>query len=437
MKSQSKLNLNWTRNISVKPSVFFPSNENDLKKKLLKKNFIPAGNQRSFGDNAINKKNILCLKKFNKIISFDKNEGIINTESGVLISDVLKIICKDGWFFPVTPGSKYVSIGGIIANNVHGKNTKNNQISYYIKEIKLLMTNGKIIFCSNKKNQRLFHLTIGGFGLSGIILSAKIKLKKIKSIYIDQKISGFSSYDQFFSLLKNTKRYEYYVSWVETFSKANINGLTFFGNHSNSKDTFLTFQHKDRKLNALNYILLKYFVNSFTRIKFINYFFRKVKSIFYKRKVTLNDFFYPQDKYMDFNKIYGSNGFFQVQFLVQLKSFKKLMGEISSFFRENKVFSSFIILKIMNEKGKYLNYTGKGISVSMDIPINQKKILITNFMNYLFKKYKVKINFSKDSIAKPDLLKKSAQYFSFKRDLSKIDKKQNIKSLFSKRLGIK
>jgi len=436
MKSQSKLNLNWTRNISVKPNVFFPSNESDLKKKLLKKNFIPAGNQRSFGDNAINKKNILSLKKFNKIISFDKTKGIINAESGVLISDVLKRICKDGWFLPVTPGSKYVSIGGIIANNVHGKNTKNNQISYYVKEIKLLLTNGRIIFCSNKKNQKLFYLTIGGFGLSGIILSAKIKLKKIKSIYINQKIREFSSYGQFFTLLKNTKTYEYYVSWIETFSKTNIKGLTFFGNHSNLKDN-LIFEHKDRKLNNLNNILLKYFVNNFTRIKLINYLFRKTKSIFYKRKVTLNEFFYPQDKFMDFNKIYGSNGFFQVQFLVKLESFQKLMGEISSFFKKNKIFSSFIILKIMNEKGKYLNYSGRGISVSMDIPINQKKFLISKFMNYLFIKYKVKINCSKDSIAKADLFKKNSEYTRFKRDLSKIDKKHNISSLFSNRLGVK
>ncbi len=436
MKSQSKLDLNWTRNISVKPSVFFPSDENDLKKKLRKKNFIPAGNQRSFGDNAINKKNILSLKKFNKVISFDKIKGVINVESGVLISDILKIICKDGWFFPVTPGSKYVSIGGIIANNVHGKNTKNNQISYYVKEIKLLLTNGKTILCSNKKNQRLFHLTIGGFGLSGVILSAKIKLKKIKSIYINQKIYEFSSYDQFFKLLKNIKTYEYYVSWIEAFSKKNIKGLTFFGNHSNLNNN-LNFYYKDKKLNTINYFFLKYFINSFTRIKFINYLFKKIKFIFYKRIVNLNDFFYPQDKFIDFNKIYGSNGFFQVQFLVKLKSFEKIMGEISSFFEENKIFSSFVILKIMNEKGKYLNYSGKGISISMDIPINQKKALISKFMNYLFKKYKVKINCSKDSIAKSDLFKNNSQYSRFKRDLSKINKEQNINSLFSNRLGIK
>ena len=436
MKSQPKFNLNWTRNISVKPSVFFPSNEKDLKKRLLKKNFIPAGNQRSFGDNAINKQNILCLKKFNRIISFDKNKGILHAESGVLISDILKEICKEGWFIPVTPGSKYVSVGGIIANNVHGKNTRNNQISYYVKEIKILLTNGKVILCSKKKNQKLFNLTIGGFGLSGIILSAKIKLKKIKSIYINQKINQFSSYKQFFKLLKNTSSYEYYVSWIETFSNKKIQGLTFFGNHCNYKDN-LSFEHKDKKLDYINYFLLKYFINSFYRINIINYLFKIIKSFFYKRRVSLNEFFYPQDKFIDFNKIYGSNGFFQIQFLVQLKSFKKLMGEISSFFKENKIFSSFVILKIMNEKGKYLNYSGKGISVSMDIPINQKKDLISNFMNHLFKKYKVNINCSKDSIAKSDLFKNKPGYSLFKRDLFKINKGKNINSLFSNRIGIK
>ena len=436
MKSQSKLNLNWTRNIRENPRVFFPSNEKNLRKNLKKNNFICAGNQRSFGDNAINKKNILSLKKFNKIISFDNTKGIINVESGVLISKILNLVCVEGWFFPVTPGSKYVSVGGMIANNVHGKNTKKNQISYYVKEIKVLLSNGKIIICSNKKNKKLFDLTIGGFGLSGIIISAKIKLKKISSVLINQEIKEFSSYDQFFKLLKSINSYEYYVSWVEKFSKDNISGLTFLGNHSKSKYKN-NFEYNDNKLNIINYILLKYFVNNYKRIKLMNYFYKKFKVIFKKKEVTLNDFFYPQDKFIDFNKIYGSSGFFQVQFLVQINSFQKVMEEISNFFRKNKIFSTFIILKTMNKKGKYLNYNGKGISISMDIPINKKKSLITNFMNYLFKKYNVKINFSKDSITQLDLVKKNTGYRRFKADLYSINKKSKLNSLFSNRMGIK
>ena len=169
----------------------------------------------------------------------------------------------------------------------------------------------------------------------------------------------------------------------------------------------------------------------------MNYFYKKFKVIFKKKEVTLNDFFYPQDKFIDFNKIYGSNGFFQVQFLVQINSFQKVMEEISNFFRKNKIFSTFIILKTMNEKGKYLNYNGKGISISMDIPINKKKSLITNFMNYLFKKYNVKINFSKDSITQLDLVKKNTGYKRFKTDLYSINRKSKLNSLFSNRMGIK
>ena len=83
-----------------------------------------------------------------------------------------------GWFIPVTPGTKYVSIGGMVANNVHGKNVNKNQLKYYINQIKLLNLQGKIITSSNKKNKKIFDLTVGGFGLTGIIISVKNKIKK-------------------------------------------------------------------------------------------------------------------------------------------------------------------------------------------------------------------------------------------------------------------
>ena len=95
------------------------------------------------------------------------------------------------------PGSKYVSVGGIIANNVFGKNTKKNQLKYHIKEIKLILENGKVVTCSKKLNKKIFELTIGGFGLTGVIISAKIKLKKIESPIIRQNVINFT-YENFF-----------------------------------------------------------------------------------------------------------------------------------------------------------------------------------------------------------------------------------------------
>ena len=150
-----------------------------LKKIISKKNFIATGNQRSFGDNSINSNLVISMKSFNKVVSFNKRKGVIEIQSGAILKNILDLIIKEGWIIPVTPGTKYVSIGGMIANNVHGKNILKNQIKYYVKEIKLLKANKKIITCSQTKNKKIFETTIGGFGLTGFILSAKIKLKKI------------------------------------------------------------------------------------------------------------------------------------------------------------------------------------------------------------------------------------------------------------------
>ena len=151
MKSKSNHTLNWSRKVRLKPQILFPTNIKRLKKIITKKNFIVAGNQRSFGDNSINPNLIISMRDFNKVIHFDKKKGIIEIESGAILKNILNLILKDGWFIPVTPGTKYVSIGGMIANNVHGKNTSRNQIKYYVNEIKLLTVNRKIIICTKKK----------------------------------------------------------------------------------------------------------------------------------------------------------------------------------------------------------------------------------------------------------------------------------------------
>ena len=184
---KDKAFTNWGKNIYINPKKTSPKNYDELKKIINKKSFIVHGNQRSYGDVALNKDLVVSMKNFNKIKFFDEKKGIIKIESGLLLSDLLPIIIAKGWFPPITPGTKYVSLGGMIANNVHGKNTYKNQIKYYVKEIKLLALNKKIIKCSKERNKKIFYLTIGGFGLTGIILTVTLKLKKIYSPYLNQR----------------------------------------------------------------------------------------------------------------------------------------------------------------------------------------------------------------------------------------------------------
>ena len=205
MKSQSNFSLNWSGNIKATPKIIYPKNLEELKKIMAEKNFIIAGNQRSFGDNSINTNLIVSMKNFKQVLNFDKAKGIIEVQSGVLLKDVLGLIVEAGWFVPVTPGSKYVSIGGMVANNVHGKNITNNQIKHYILELKVLNEKNEIVTCTPTQNKNYFESTIGGFGLTGCILSAKFRLKKINSILMNQEILEFTSYNSFFFNIRKIK----------------------------------------------------------------------------------------------------------------------------------------------------------------------------------------------------------------------------------------
>ena len=197
---------------------------------------------------------------------------MINVESGTLLSQILETILADGWILPLMPGSKYVSVGGIIANNVHGKNSRKNQLKYHVKEIRVLLENGKIINCSRNKNKKVFDLTLGGFGLTGMIISAKIKLKKIKSSQISQKIISFDSYKIFFEIINKIKNYEYSVIWINSFGKNKISGLLYLGDHEKKGGKNITTYSGDKKLNFFDFFILKTLTQNYYLKKFLIYF---------------------------------------------------------------------------------------------------------------------------------------------------------------------
>jgi decaprenylphospho-beta-D-ribofuranose 2-oxidase len=435
MNSKNIVFYNWGRNSKIKPKTISPKNYNELKKVIKNKKFIVLGNKRSYGDVAINKRLLISMEKFNQIKYFDQKNGIIECESGVLLKDMTAKIIGDKWFVPITPGTKYVSLGGMVANNVHGKNIKNNQLKYFIKEIKLLKIDNKIIVCTKKKNKKIFDLTIGGYGLTGIIISVTLKLKKISSPFLDQKILEFRSYKQFFAMTNYEGDYDYSVYWIGNFSEKTIQGLNYLSKHSDKKNK-KRILIKDKKINLFSYLVSKTIIKNYYISKLINLVFRKYKKTFYSKIVNYNEAFYPQDRYTDWNKIYGKNGFFEIQFMIPREKFIEILGEISFFLKQNHIFSPFVVFKKYNEKGKYLNFCGKGYSVSFDFEINENKKKLEKFFNSLFLKNELKVNFSKDLITNKKNAYNYPEFENFKTEISRLNKKKKLSSYFSERLGI-
>lgn len=436
MINQKKSNVSWGNNIKTFPKIFYPEKNLDVLRIFKKKNnFVIQGNRRSYGDVCLNNKNVLSTRKMDKIIHFDHKKGIVKIEAGVLLKDLLELIIPHGWFIPTTPGTKYVTIGGMIANNIHGKNTKKNCIKHYIKKIKLLKINKKIITCSSIKNKKIFDLTVGGFGLTGLIISAEIKLKKISSEIINQKIVEFKNYSEFYSIYEKNDYHEYAVSWIENFDKNKLKGLHFFGNHSKiKKKTKIKF--KEKKINFFQLLVLKIFLKNYYLSKIMNFVFKYYKKFFYQKNSNINDFFYPQDHILDWNKAYGPNGFFQIQFIVKKENFQKLFNDFSLYFKKKMIYSCFIVVKKLREKGKFLNYSGDGYSISFDFPINKNFKITKIHLNHMIKKYNLKINLSKDLITEKNNISSTSGYKSFCRNIRSLNKNKKLNSIFSDRLGL-
>lgn len=227
---------NWTKNLYYNKKILYPQNLVILKKIVSSNQIGVCGNLRSFNDTCINKKKLISLKKFPKKIYIDKKKLLLYVSSNCLLIDVLKKIVPQGYMISVTPGSKYVTIGGMISNNVIGKNSKNNQFKYILKKIELLNSNNKIVNCSNNYNKRLFDTTIGGFGLTGIILNAVISLKKINNQKINQNIFRFNDYSEFEKIVK--KKTNFNVSWIDSHSlnKKKLKGIFYSGDYSKKKN---------------------------------------------------------------------------------------------------------------------------------------------------------------------------------------------------------
>src|SRR5450432_2681910 len=216
----SKSPQSWGRYPTVEPEQVVPlfwrnelPNLSDFTTSVL-----PYGYGRSYGDSCLNEGGVsLDATYLRRFISFDEEQGLLRCEAGVSLADILEEFVPRGWFLPVTPGTKFVSVGGAIANDVHGKNHhKVGTFGCHVTCFELLRSNGERLICSPDQNIDLFRATIGGLGLTGLILWAEFNLRAVPGPFIAEEQIRFSCIDEFFEMTEaSDKDFEYTVSWVD------------------------------------------------------------------------------------------------------------------------------------------------------------------------------------------------------------------------------
>ncbi|HEY6304623.1 MAG TPA: FAD-binding oxidoreductase [Terriglobales bacterium] len=291
---------------------------------------LPYGLGRSYGDSCLNAgRELVDCRRLNRILGFDESTGMLSCEGGVSLSDILDVFLPRGWFLPVTPGTRFVTVGGAIANDVHGKNHHcAGTFGAHVSQIGLHRSNDGLVICNSEVNSDMLRATIGGLGLTGLIAWADVKLKRVRGPLIDAESVPFQSLKSFLDLSRESDgRFEYTVAWLDCFGGRNARGIFFRGNHSAESGKRIRSQGGPKLPFALpGWVLNRYTIKTFNTAYYRTHA-RRGTSV-----VPCDSFFYPLDSIRQWNLLYGNKGFLQYQCVIpesNLEAFGELLDRVA------------------------------------------------------------------------------------------------------------
>lgn len=336
---------------------------------------LPYGSGRSYGDSCLNDRGVLLdARALDRFIAFDAETGEITCEAGVTLAGIIDVALPHGWFPPVTPGTKFVTLGGAIANDVHGKNHHGQgTFGAHVVSFELLTSDGARRICSPNENAPLFAATIGGLGLTGFITSATIRLKRMASPFLSGQSIKFGNLDEFFALsAASSEDHEYAVSWIDCLSGGASPGRGIFM-RANPADTEEAAAGKaPRRLPLAMPIMPPLsLVNRLTLKPFNQLYFHRQRAGEVNRLWHYSSFHYPLDSISHWNRIYGPKGFLQYQCVVPVAEQRAVAAQLLAEIARSGQGSFLAVLKTFGARASpgMLSFPMEGVTLALDFPI--------------------------------------------------------------------
>jgi FAD/FMN-containing dehydrogenase len=335
------------------------------------KSFLPFGLGRTYGDGCLNDGGILlATRTMNRLLGFDSATGVIRCEAGASLDDILRFAVPRGRFLPVTPGTKFVTVGGAIANDVHGKNHHRvGTFGRHVRRLELLRSDGRRLICSPDENADYFAATIAGLGLTGLITWAEVALRPIESAFIDVESVKFRNLDEFFAVsAQSDKDFEFTVSWVDCLASGDSlgRGIMMRGNHAGASAGPL--HPHDSPKAAIPFDFPAFAISPLSVKAFNTLYYNRFAGRSKRANQHYNPFFYPLDSVSRWNRIYGSRGFFQYQFTVPFSPDNAAVHEVFRRIARSGQGSFLAVLKTFGDISSpgLLSYPSPGITLALD-----------------------------------------------------------------------
>lgn len=436
-----KLITNWNNYPVVEASEISFDYEKEIAAKL-SKTCIPHGNGRCYGDASLST-DVVNTLRYDKVLAFDEVNGIITCQSGLLLSDLLQVIVPRGWFLPVTPGTKFITVGGAVASDVHGKNHHvDGSFSRHVVSMSVLTGTGETFVCSPSDNSDLFWATCGGMGLTGIILDVRFRLKRINTAYIRQKQIKARNLHEIMGLFEENVDATYSVAWIDCLKQGRNFGrsILMLGEHATVDEarTEKFLLPKEKALVTVPFHFPSFVLNGFTVKLFNTLYYAKNYRRVMDSVAHYDGFYYPLDSILGWNKIYGKKGFVQYQFVLPLATSKQGLVDIMTRINKRGTGSFLAVLKLFGDQDNLISFPMRGYTLALDFPIQSGLFEFLDELDKVVADYGGRIYLSKDARMKSEIFWKTYPHAQeFKNILQKYDPDNRFVSQLSQRLTLK
>lgn len=369
---------------------------------------IARGNGRSYGDASVNADAVVDMRRIDHLIDFDPESGRIVCEGGTLLSELIDAMLPRGWFPPVTPGTRQVTIGGMIASDVHGKNHHGaGSFCDHLAWIDLAIGEGRVLRCSPCDHADLFAATCGGMGLTGVILRACFRLIPVQSAAVRQRTIRAPKLDDALAAFEASLDWTYSVAWIDCLAGGGDIGrsVVLLGEHAVPDDLpaarRATGLIPPRRKNKRIPVDFPAFALGPTPVRLFNRLYYAAQRPG-DRIVDIDPYFYPLDTVHDWNRIYGRRGFVQYQCVMPLRSSRDGLTQILTEVAARGGASFLAVLKRMGPASfGLLSFPMEGYTLTLDFPVNDCNLALIDRIDAISRDHGGRIYLAKDALASP------------------------------------
>ncbi len=372
---------------------------------------LARGNGRSYGDAALNPELTLSMLAMDRMLAFDAKTGLLTCEAGVMLADVLATFVPRGWFPPVVPGTKFVTVGGMIAADVHGKNHhRDGTFGAHVESLMLATANGDVQPCSRAENADLFRATLGGMGLTGVILAASFRLKPIATAFVMAETLAVRDLDETMAVFEASRDWPYSVAWLDCLARGAKLGRSLI-----TRGTFMARRALPSQLasnpsrlppvskfsvpmDAPSVLLNR---ASISRFNELYYRWGRVRSG--GRPVHFDPFFFPLDRIEAWNRLYGRRGFVQYQCVLPKAKSPTGIAALLERIAASGQGPFLTVLKLFGPAGEGLmSFPMEGYTLALDFPIRGGTLALLDGLDAITHAHGGRVYLAKDACCAPE-----------------------------------